>query len=178
MTFPQRAIGAARLEVPVFEEIEADRGATSQALVIVVLSSLAAGIGLTSSVYDAPVIHRVMLALLLWVFWATATYIVGVYLMPEPQTRSNLGELLRTIGFAASPGILRIFGFIPALGDVIYGLSTAWMLVAMVIAIRQALDYRSTGRAIAVCLLTWIIALLVTAMVGAILFLVAEGVAA
>ncbi len=178
MTFPQRAIGAARLEVPVFEEIEADRGATSQALVIVVLSSLAAGIGLTSSVYDAPVIHRVMLALLLWVFWATATYIVGVYLMPEPQTRSNLGELLRTIGFAASPGILRIFGFIPALGEVIYGLSTAWMLVAMVIAIRQALDYRSTGRAIAVCLLTWIIALLVTAMVGAILFLFAEGVAA
>ncbi len=178
MTFPQRAIGAARLEVPVFEEIEADRGATSQALVIVVLSSLAAGIGLTSSVYDAPVIHRVMLALLLWVFWATATYLVGVYLMPEPQTRSNLGELLRTIGFAASPGILRIFGFIPALGDVIYGLSTAWMLVAMVIAIRQALDYRSTGRAIAVCLLTWIIALLITAMVGAILFLFAEGVAA
>ncbi len=176
MTFPQRAIGVARLEVPVFEEIEADRHATSQALVIVVLSSMAAGIGLTSSVYNAPVVHRVMLALLLWVFWATATYIVGVYLMPEPQTQTNVGELLRTIGFAASPGILRIFGFIPALGDVIYGLSTAWMFVAMVIAIRQALDYKSTGRAILVCLITWTLALLITAMVGAILFLFAEGV--
>ena len=148
----------------------------SQALVIVVLSSMAAGIGLTSGFYNAPVLHRVMLALLLWVFWATATYIVGVYLMPEPETHTNLGELLRTIGFAASPGILRIFGFIPALGDVIYGLSTAWMLVAMVIAIRQALDYKSTGRAILVCLITWTIALFITAMVGSILFLFAEGV--
>ncbi len=174
MTFPQRAIGAARLEVPAFEEIEADRQATGQALLVVVLSSLAAGIGLTSSLYNAPVLHRVMLALLLWVFWATATYIVGVYLMPEPQTQTNVGELLRTIGFAASPGILRIFGFLPAVGDVIYGLSTAWMFVAMVIAIRQALDYRSTGRAIVVCLITWIIAVMMAATVGAILFVFAE----
>ncbi|MEO5740732.1 MAG: hypothetical protein ABIS29_09080 [Vicinamibacterales bacterium] len=78
MTFPQRAIGALRLEVPVFEEIEADRTATGQALLVVVLSSLAAGVGLSSGLYNAPVLHRVMLALLLWVFWAIATYIVGV----------------------------------------------------------------------------------------------------
>ena len=174
MTFPQRAIGAARLEVPVFEEIEADRQATGQALIIVILSSLAAGVGLTSSLYNAPVLHRVMLALLLWVFWATATYLVGVYLMPEPQTRANVGELLRTIGFAASPGMLRILGVLPGIGDVIYGLSTAWMFVAMVIAIRQALDYRSTGRAILVCLITWIIAVMMAATVGAILFVFAE----
>src|SRR5688500_2785235 len=170
MTFPQRAIGAARLEVPVFEEIEADREATGQALLVVVLSSMAAGIGLTTSYYNAPVLHRVLLALLLWVFWATSTYIVGVYLMPEPQTQTNVGELLRTIGFAASPGILRIFGVVPALGDVIYGISTAWMLVAMVIAIRQALDYKSTGRAIVVCLITWTIAVFMAAMAGGILF--------
>ena len=113
MTFLQRAIGAARLDVPVFEEIEADRTATGQALLVVVLSSLAAGIGLSSGLYNAPVLHRVMLALLLWVFWAISTYIVGVYLMPEPQTQTNVGELLRTIGFAASPGMLRIFGIVP-----------------------------------------------------------------
>jgi hypothetical protein len=177
MTFPQRAIGAARLEVPVFEDIEADRDATSQALLVVVLSSVAGGVGLTSAYYDAPVLHRVMLALLLWVFWATSTYIVGVYLMPEPQTQTNVGELLRTIGFASSPGMLRILGVVPALGEVIYGLSTAWMFVAMVIAIRQALDYKSTGRALVVCLITWMIALFMAAMVGAILFVFAEEVA-
>lgn len=174
MTFLQRAIGAARLEVPVFEEIEADRAATRQALTIVVLSSLAAGIGLTQGLYNAPVLHRVVLYLLLWVFWATATYIVGFYLMPEPQTQTDVGELLRTIGFAASPGILRIFGFVPGIGDVIYGLSTAWMCVAMVIAIRQALDYKSTGRALVVCLITGLIAVFLTVMAGAIVFLFAE----
>jgi hypothetical protein len=177
MTFPQRAIGAARLEVPVFEEVEADRNATGQALLIVVLSSLAAGIGVTTSYYNAPVLHRVMLALLLWMFWATSTYLVGVHLMPEKQTRTTVGELLRTIGFAASPGLLRILGVVPSLGTVIYGLSTAWMFVAMIIAIRQALDYRSTGRAILVCLVTWIIAIILTALAGATLFTVAEGVA-
>ena len=177
MTFPQRAIGAARLEVPVFEEIEADSQATSQALLVVVLSSMAAGIGLTTNYYNAPVLHRVMLALLLWVFWATSTYVVGVYLMPEPQTNTTVGELLRTIGFAASPGILRIFGVVPALGSVIYGLATAWMFVAMVIAIRQALDYKSTVRAVVVCVVTWIIGLVLAAMAGALLFVFAEEVA-
>ena len=120
MTFPQRAIGAARLSVPSFEEIEADRSATGQALIVVVLSSLAAGIGLSSGLYNAPVLHRVVLALLLWVFWAISTYIVGVYLMPEPQTQTDVGELLRTIGFAASPGMLRILGMLPVFGGTIY----------------------------------------------------------
>jgi hypothetical protein len=174
MTFHQRAIGAARLEIPVFEEIEADRTATGQALIVVVLSSLAAGIGLSSGLYDAPVLHRVMLALLLWVFWAISTYIVGVYLMPEPQTQTDVGELLRTIGFAASPGILRIFGMIPAIGGTIYVISTVWMLVAMVMAIRQALDYKSTGRAVVVCVITGMIGVVMAAFIGALLFLVAE----
>ncbi len=174
MTFPQRAIGAAKLEVPVFEEIEADRAATTQALIIVVASSLAAGIGLTSSLYNAPVLHRVMLALLLWVFWAVSTYIVGVYLMPEPQTSTSVGELLRTIGFAASPGILRIFGMIPAIGGLIYIVSTVWMLVAMVIAIRQALDYRSTARAVVVCVITGLIGVIMAALFGALVLFAAE----
>ena len=174
MTFPERAIGAARLEIPVFEEIEADRTATGQALIVVVLSSLAAGIGLSAGLYDAPAVHRVVLYLILWVFWAISTYIVGVYLMPEPQTQTNVGELLRTIGFAASPGILRILGVIPAIGGTIYVISTVWMLVAMVIAIRQALDYRSTGRAVVVCLITFIIGVIVSALFGALLFLLAE----
>lgn len=174
MTFPQRAIGAARLEVPVFEEIEADRTATGQALIVVVASSLAAGIGLTSSLYNAPVLHRVMLALLLWLFWAISTYIVGVYLMPEPQTKTSVGELLRTIGFAASPGILRILGMVPGIGGTIYVIATVWMLVAMVIAIRQALDYKSTARAVVVCIITGMFGVIMAALIGALLLFAAE----
>jgi hypothetical protein len=177
MTFHRRAIGVARLEIPVFEEVEADRGATGQALVVVVLSSLAAGIGLSSSVYNAPVVTRVVLALLLWVFWAMSTYAIGVCLMPEPQTRTDVGELLRTIGFAAAPGVLRIFGFVPGIGGTIYGIATVWMLVAWVIAIRQALDYRSTGRAAVVCVIAGVMAMVLTAIFGGAAFVLLEEVA-
>jgi hypothetical protein len=174
MTFLQRAIGAAKLNVPIFEEIEADRTATGQALIIVVLSNLAAGVGVTERLFDAPVLHRVVLALIFWVFWAIATYIVGVYLMPEPQTETNVGELLRTIGFAASPGILRIFGIIPVVGPTVYAASTVWMLVAIVIAIRQALDYKSTGRAVVVCVITGLIGMIMAALFGALILVLAE----
>jgi Yip1 domain len=174
MTFRQRAIGAAKLDIAVFEEIEADRHATRQALVVVVLSSAAAGVGLSSSVYDAPVLTRVILALLLWLFWAALTYAIGRYLLPEPQTETDVGELLRTIGFAASPGILRIFGFIPGVGPTLYGVATVWMLVAMIIAVRQALDYKSTARAVVVCLIAWVIAVAMAALIGGLLFVVAE----
>jgi hypothetical protein len=119
MTFWQRAIGAAKLDIAAFEEIEADRHATRQALIVVVLSSAAAGVGLSSSVLDAPVVTRVVLALLLWFFWAAMTYAIGLYLLPEPQTRTDLGELLRTIGFAASPGALRVFGSVPGVGPTV-----------------------------------------------------------
>jgi hypothetical protein len=174
MTFRQRAIGAARLEVPVFEEIEADRHATGQALVIVMVSSFAAGIGLTANVYDAPVLTRVVLALLLWVFWAASTYAIGVYLMPEPQTQTDIGELLRTIGFAAAPGVFRIFGFVPGIGVTIYAVATVWMLIAWVIAIRQALDYTSTGRAVVVCIIAGLMGIALTTVIGGALLMLAE----
>jgi hypothetical protein len=176
MTFRQRAIGAAKLDIGVFEEIEADRHATKQALIVVVLSSAAAGVGLNSSVYDAPVVTRVVLALLLWLFWAALTYAIGLYLLPEPQTQTDLGELLRTIGFAASPGTLRVFGSVPGVGPTVYGLATVWMLVAMVIAIRQALDYKSTARAVVVCLIAWVIAVGLAALMGGLLFVAADNI--
>ena len=174
MTFPQRAIGAAKLDVAVFEEIEADRRATRQALLVVVISSAAAGIGLSSNLYDAPVLTRIVLALLLWVFWAALTYAIGLYLLPEPETDTTVGELLRTIGFAASPGALRVFGIVPGVGPAVYSIATVWMLVAMIIAIRQALDYKSTARAIVVCLIAWVIAVAMAALMGGLLFVAAE----
>ena len=174
MTFLQRAIGAARLDVAAYEDVEADRHATRQALVMVVLSSTAGGIGLGSGVYDAPVLTRVFLALLLWMFWAALTCGIGLYLMPEPQTETDVGELLRTIGFASSPGFLRIFGFVPGAGAMLYGLALVWMLVAMVIAVRQALDYTSTARAVIVCVIAGLIAVVMTALIGGVLFVVVE----
>jgi hypothetical protein len=94
--------------------------------------------------------------------------------MPEAETETNVGELLRTIGFAASPGIVRIFGIVPVVGPTIYAVSTVWMLVAIVIAIRQALDYKSTGRAVLVCIITGLIGMTMAALFGALILLLAE----
>ncbi|MBW2674273.1 MAG: hypothetical protein JRD89_12810, partial [Deltaproteobacteria bacterium] len=96
-----------------------------------------------------------------WYLWAYLTYFIGTKLLPEPQTQSNPGELLRTIGFASSPGLIRIFAIIPGLGKVVILVGALWMLAAMVIAVRQALDYKSTLRAVGVCVIGWAIYLLI-----------------
>ncbi len=154
-SFTERMIGAAKLDVDTYEEVEADTTATGQAMGVVVLSSIASGIGAVG--YGAMgVVGGTIAALIAWFLWAFITYIVGTKLLPEPQTRSDMGELLRTTGFSASPGILRVLGGVPLLGGLISFAVAIWMLVAFVVAVRQALDYRSTGRAVAVCLIGWL----------------------
>ena len=96
-------------------------------------------------------------ALLGWATWAFLIYIIGTRLLAEPQTRADVGELLRTLGFAQSPGLVRIVGILPGVGPLVFGIVSIWMLVAMVIAVRQALDYTSTFRAVGVCLVGWVI---------------------
>ena len=150
-------IRAAKLDVHLYEEVEQDKGAMGQAMGVVVLSSLAAGIGAVGAIGVNGIIFGTLLALAGWYIWAYLTYIIGTKFLPEPQTRADHKELLRTIGFSASPGVLRVFAFIPGIGAFISLGASIWMLVAMVIAVRQALDYTSTLRAVGVCVIGWII---------------------
>jgi len=150
-------VRAAKLDVNLYEEVEADKQAMGQAMAVVVLSSLAAGIGSIGTTGMGGLLLGTVGALIGWFIWAFVTYFVGTKLLPEPQTAADYGELLRTIGFSSSPGLLRILGVVPILGPIIFIGSGIWMLVAMVIAVRQALDYKSTWRAVGVCIIGWII---------------------
>jgi hypothetical protein len=94
------------------------------------------------------------------------TYLIGTHMLPEPQTRADAGELLRTLAFASAPGLVRVFGLVPSVGQAIYGIASVWMLLAMVVAVRQALDYRSTVRAVAVCAVGWTLSLIIAAIIG------------
>lgn len=162
----QRMIRAARLDVSLYEEVEADPSAMMQAMGVVVMSSIAAGIG-TGSHGIGALIGNALLALLGWFFWSVVMYYVGTRIMPEQgRTQADYGQLLRTIGFASSPGILRILGIIGPLRNLIFVGSVFWMLVATVIAIRQALDYSSTGRALIVCFIGFIIGLFLALLVA------------
>ena len=159
-SFTERMIGAAKLDVHVYEEVETDTSATSQAMGVVLLASLAGGIGsvgLGTGGFGS-FITGAIASLIGWGTWAFVTYIIGTRLLPEPQTRADVGELMRTLGFAQSPGLLRIFGSLPGVGPIVLGLTQIWLLVAMVVAVRQALDYHSTFRAVGVCLVGWVLA--------------------
>jgi len=145
-----RMIRAARLNVSAYEEVEADTGATLQAMWVVVIVSVASGIGLLGTGGDfGRLILGVVLGVAQWAILALATYWIGTGLLRTPETHATWGELARTTGFAQSPGILRVFGFIPGLGFIFFAVSL-WQFAAMVIAVRQALDYRSTWRAVGV----------------------------
>jgi hypothetical protein len=161
--FLDRMIRAARLDPELYEEVEADQATLGQSAAVVVLSSVAAGIGVTGVGGVGGLVMGSVAALLGWLVWASMIYLIGTKLLPEPQTESNIGELLRTLGFASAPGVLRVLGVVPGLGPVIVVLVTGWMLAAMVVAVRQALDYEGTVRAIAVCLIGFFIQALLLA---------------
>ena len=152
-----RMIRAAKLDRNLYEEVEADTGATGQAMLVVVLSSVAAGIGSVGGAGLKGLLLGALSALAAWYIWAFLTYFIGTRLLPESQTEADVGQLLRTTGFSSSPGLLRILGILPGLTGIVFLGCAVWMLVAMVIAVRQALDYHGTGRAIAVCLIGWVV---------------------
>ena len=162
--FINRIVRACKLDVNLYEEVEADKSATIQAALVVVLSSLAAGVGAlhlgASNFFMAPI-----LSLISWYIWAYLIYFIGVKLFPEPNTKADHGELLRTIGFSSAPGLIRVFGFTPELMSITFIGAGIWMLVAMVIAVRQALDYESTWRAIGVVVIGFLIQAIIFIMI-------------
>ena len=165
----ERMIRAAKLDISLYEEVEADTGALGQAMTVVIMSSVAAGIGTMLQGGIKGLLLGTVASLVSWYVWAYLTYFIGTKFLAEPQTSADHGELLRTIGFSSAPGLLRILGIIPVLGAIIVFASSIWMLVAMVIAVRQALDYQSTGRAVGVCLIGWVAQMVIMVLFFALL---------
>jgi Yip1 domain len=153
-TFIYRVIGAALLDGSVYEDVEADRRAAPQATAVVLLASLAPVVGLSGVFgFQSDALLRVAaLSIVTWVAWAVLMFQIGTRVFPEPQTRTSLGELLRTTGFAAAPGLLQVFAVLPGMMMPVFVGTWIWMIAAMVVGVRHALDYRSTPRALLVCL--------------------------
>ena len=146
-----RMRGAAMLEIATYEEVEHDKDATGQAAVVVIIVAICTAIGAVwrggPSIIAGPIS-----AILGWLLWSAITYLIGGKLLGGTAT---WGELLRTIGFAQSPGVLMIFGIIPILGGLVRVVVAVWLLFTGIVAIRQALDF-STGKAILTAFLGWV----------------------
>lgn len=152
-----RLLRAIKLEPELYEEVESDRAANGQAALTVVLSSVAAGVGgAVSGGWYGLFLHTAV-ALVGWVVWAFLSFFIGTRLLPEHQTSADMGELLRCTGFSSAPGMFQVLGFLPGLGGIVRFLAAGWMLAAFVVAVRQALDYTSTLRALAVCVIGWLV---------------------
>ncbi|MEQ9480560.1 MAG: YIP1 family protein [Algiphilus sp.] len=164
--FVQRMIGAAKLDVATFESVEHDQNATLQALAVVVLVAVATGLGGKAAAGNTGLIFGIVAPVIGWAIWAGLIWLIGTKLLPEESTEADWGQVARTTGFAQSPGLLRIFGFIPVVGPLVVLVASIWQLVAVVVAIRQALDYTQTWRAIVVVLIGWLINLAIFMLLG------------
>jgi len=168
-----RMVRAAKLDASLYEEVEKDATATNQAVLVVVIASVCSGIGSAIGGQMAGgmgglavgLVVGVITALVGWFIWSFITYFIGTRLFKGPQTEATYGQLLRCIGFSDSPLVLAILSFIPFLGGIISLVASIWTLVAMIVAVRQALDF-STGRAIATCIVGFIVLVVLSAAVG------------
>lgn len=151
--FLKRFMGVLVLDSSTFEEIEADREAAMQSVVVVLLVCLAGGfaaLGL-GLVGVAGFVTGAVLSLGAWLVWAAVITTFGTLALPEQKTKTDLGEILRVLGFAAAPAIFIAFAAMQAIAAPTLTIVTAWTIAAAVIGVRQALDYRSTSRALVVC---------------------------
>jgi hypothetical protein len=157
--FIRRFIGVLVLDAGAFEEIEADRHAGMQSVIVVLMVCAAGGfaafgLGLAGL---AGFVSGAVVALGAWLVWVAVVATIGTLMLPEQQTRSDLPELLRVLGFASAPAVFLGFAAMPATAPLIVVMSITWTIAASVIGVRQALDYRSMPRAIAVCVVSWIV---------------------
>lgn len=147
----RRMIGAATLDVPTYEEVEHDTTATGQAAGVVALAAVARGIGSVGH-GSASIVGALVAAFLGWLVWSGITYLIGTRLF---DGKATWGELLRTLGFAQAPGLLMVVGFLPILGWLVEVAVAVWLLIAGIVALRQALDV-STGKAVLTAVIGWL----------------------
>jgi len=169
LSYLSRMFRAARLEAALYQEVKQDKGAIFQALGIVILSSVAAGVGGSPKTEAGLefILLGTLLGLASWFVWAYLIYFIGTRILPEPATVSDYGQLLRTIGFSSTPGIAHILGVLPDMTMAVFLVVSVWTLAAMVVAVRVALNYASALRAVAVCALGWLVQLAVFLLLSA-----------
>jgi hypothetical protein len=160
MNLADKMIRAAKLDVQLYEEVEKDAEATKEALLVVLIGAICSGIGSIGVLGAKGIIAGLISAVIGWFLWSVVIFLIGVKILKHT---SDMGELLRCLGFAYSPNALSILGVIPIIGSIIRFVVFIWVLVAFIVAVRQALDC-GTGRAILVSVLGFIVFLIITAI--------------
>jgi hypothetical protein len=170
-----RMMSAAKLNVDFYNEAERDTSLTQEALLVVVLVSLAGGIGsFIGGLFSKEVgigmtvlgaVVTVVLGVINYYIWSYVTLFVGTKLF---KGQADAGEMLRTLGYAYTPRLLSLLSFIPCVGPLLALAGAILSLVASVIAIREALDFDTT-KAILTAIIGWVIILVISMVIGAVI---------
>jgi hypothetical protein len=165
-SFGERVVGAMSLKASTFQEIEHDTTAMGQAVGVIALAAVSTGIGNVWYGGVSGILTGIVMSLIGYAVWALVVWLVGTKVMADPATKADFPETFRTIGFAAAPGILGIVTIIPILGWLLLFVLWIWQIAAMVIAVREVLDYTDTVKAVIVVVIGWLIQLVVTILLG------------
>jgi hypothetical protein len=168
--FLERFFRAAKLDASLYEEIIADAGAMNQALMVVFIYGLATAFGSFGRTGTTGINIGLITTLVGWYVWAFMAYIVGARFLPETETNTDRKVVFRAMGFAAAPGLSRLLSFVPGLRGVAVLLASIWMVAAATVALKKALNYQSTARALGVSIVSWILSALVQGLLYVILF--------
>ena len=156
MNYFQRLQKAILLDVSFYEEVEKDKKFTDQAMMTVALVSVVQGL-MMAGFAPIALVQGILGSIIRFVIWAFFIAFVGTRILPEPETESNTGELIRTLGFAYAPGLLVVLKVFPFIGNFVDPVVVILQLAAMTIAVRQALDFNSTVRAVGVCIVAFVL---------------------
>ena len=165
-----RAWRAAKLDASLFDEVMADPKTNTQSIIVVFLYGAAVAYGTFGRAGVAGINGAIIITLIGWYIWAFTTYFAGVRLFPETQTTADRKAFMRAMGFASSPGWLRLLGLVPGLGGAIFAGASVWMVAAAVVAVKKALNYESTRRAAVITVVCWILSILIQGLMYIIFF--------
>ena len=168
--FLNRFFRAAKLDVGLYQEIVEDGRTMNQALIVMFIYCMASAYGTFGRTGATGINIGMITTLLGWYVWAFSTYIVGARFVPETQTKPDRKALMRVLGFASAPGVLRVLGFMQGLGIAIILIAVTWMVAAATVGVKQALSYESTSRALGVCIIGLIISAIFQGFMFVLLF--------
>jgi hypothetical protein len=163
-SFGDRIVGAMRLDVATYEEIERDTTAMGQAIGVIVIAAVAAAVGRGRFFAIMALPMTTLATLVAYLAWSLAVFLIGTKVMPEPTTKADFAETFRVVGFATAPGIFNILGILPLIGYLVQVVVFLWMIASMVVAVRQVLDYSTTMKAVLVCVIGFVAFLIVNAL--------------
>lgn len=157
----QRMIRAARLDPDLFYVLERDRGANGQSFLVVLIVAACTllgtflpgllslfGVNIGGAALGGWVFLRALFDISVtmlggWIFWTAVAAVVGT----KFGGRGDFEGVMRAVAFAYAPGVLYLFGFLPLLGQWLRLAVGIWIIIGMIVAVREAQHF-DTGKAV------------------------------